>query len=439
MTRPGTQIISRDQAPPRSTPPTQTDAWFAVGATATGPLEPVLVRSLASYEATFGARSGGTLLYDSIDAYFREGGARAYISAIPTTVTQLSVQTLSAGELQALTRDQLNAQAAEAGVDNPEALANKQAVVDAIVQTAGEPPHVELQTVPSPAQFKTALDLFTADLGPGQVSVPGISDSVTQGNLLAHAEANNRVALLDCDQGAPTAAALTAIATALHSVDGCRYGALLAPWAVVPGIAGGTSREVPYSAIEAGIIAKNDGKGLDPNVPAAGIVNGLATFAIDLDAGYTDLEYEQLNDAGVDLARLIYGGVATYGYRTVVDSAVDSLWEDFGNSRLNMAIVAQANAIAERYVFAQLDGRGRKIAQFGSELSAMLAGFYDADALYGATAAEAFQVDVGSSVNTPATIANGELHAILSVRMSPFAELVVIEIVRVALTEAIAA
>jgi hypothetical protein len=86
-----------------------------------------------------------------------------------------------------------------------------------------------------------------------------------------------------------------------------------------------------------------------------------------------------------------------------------------------------------------MDGRGKKIAQFGSELAVMLGGFYDAGALYGETAADAFQVDVGSSVNTPTTIANGELHAVLKVRMSPFAELVVIEIVRVALTEAIAA
>jgi hypothetical protein len=86
-----------------------------------------------------------------------------------------------------------------------------------------------------------------------------------------------------------------------------------------------------------------------------------------------------------------------------------------------------------------MDGRGKKIAQFGSELSGMLAGFYDVGALYGDTVDAAFQVDVGSSVNTPTTIANGELHAVLKVKMSPFAELVVIEIVRVALTEAIAA
>jgi hypothetical protein len=104
-----------------------------------------------------------------------------------------------------------------------------------------------------------------------------------------------------------------------------------------------------------------------------------------------------------------------------------------------MAIVAQANAIAERYVFKQMDGRGVLIADFGGELSGMLVPFYEAGSLYGTTAQEAFSVNVGAQVNTPETIANGELHAVISLRMSPFAELVVIEIVKVATTEALAA
>jgi hypothetical protein len=404
MTRPGTQIISRDQAPPRSAPPTQTGPWFAVGQTATGPLNtPTLVRSLASYESTFGARSGGTLLYDAVETFFREGGSRVYISAIPTT---------------------------------PSATAAEAKPTKKTAAKEGEEP--EAQAAPTTAQLQAALDAFAKTLGPGQVSIPGNSDPTMYDALLAHAEATNRVALLDVPPGVSTAAALVSIATGLHDSDGARFGALFGPWAVVPGTAGGTSRSVPYSAVEAGIIARNEALGLNPNIAAAG-QNGLSIFATDLAAQYTDLEYEQLNDAGVDMARLIYGGVETYGYRTVVDAAVDSLWESFGNSRLHMAICAQADAIAERYVFAQIDGRRKKIAQFGSELAGMLAPFYDAGALYGASPEEAFDVDVGNQVNTDETIAAGELHAVLKVKMSPFAEAVIIEIVRVALTDALAA
>jgi hypothetical protein len=44
-----------------------------------------------------------------------------------------------------------------------------------------------------------------------------------------------------------------------------RLDAIEYPWAVVPGVAGGTSRQVPYSAVEAGIIARNEALGLNPS------------------------------------------------------------------------------------------------------------------------------------------------------------------------------
>jgi hypothetical protein len=162
-------------------------------------------------------------------------------------------------------------------------------------------------------------------------------------------------------------------------------------------------------------------------------------YALGLSDQFTDVEYQTLNDGGVDMARVIYGGIEAYGYRTLVDKTITPLWWNYGHARLWMAIVAQAGVIAERFVFKQLDGRGLTIADFGGELSAMLVPFYDQGSLYGDTPADAFSVNVGAQVNTPATIANGELHAVIAVKMAPFAEYVVIEIVKVATTEALAA
>ena len=51
---------------------------------------------------------------------------------------------------------------------------------------------------------------------------------------------------------------------------------------------------------------------------------------------------------------------------------------------------------------------------------------------------EAYVVNVGPSVNTPATIADGQLCAVLSVRMSPHAELVRIQIVKYPTTVSLA-
>jgi hypothetical protein len=118
---------------------------------------------------------------------------------------------------------------------------------------------------------------------------------------------------------------------------------------------------------------------------------------------------------------------------------VNTNWISLGNARLNMAIVARAGQVAERYVFSQIDGRGKRIAEFGGDLRAMLVPFYEAGALYGTSFDDAAIVNVGANVNTPETIANGELRAQIQVRMSPFAEYVLVEIIKIATTESLAA
>ena len=57
-------------------------------------------------------------------------------------------------------------------------------------------------------------------------------------------------------------------------------------------------------------------------------------------------------------------------------------------------------------------------------------------ALYGDVAEEAFSIDT-TSVNTTATIAAGEVHAIVRVRVSPTGEWVVIEIQKTPLAQAV--
>ena len=115
-----------------------------------------------------------------------------------------------------------------------------------------------------------------------------------------------------------------------------------------------------------------------------------------------------------------------------------SAWRELNHARLNMAIVARGEQVGEGTVFAQLDGRGHTIAKFNGRLAAMLKGFYDDDALFGDTASDAFIVDTGPAVNTPDKLADGVLGAVLSVRMSPHAELVDIYIVKYPITVALA-
>jgi hypothetical protein len=396
--RPGVDVISRALPPPRSAP-TDTGVAFLLGATGSGP-NVALVGSLTEFVSTFADRTVAAAIaaYDAADAYFREGGNRLYVSRTDGTLVAASDEPDDSGK------------------------SSKGSAAPLVVDPG----------------ISQALANLTADLGPGQVFVadPALADvQANQSALLAHAAACNRVALLTTADG--DAAVLTAAGLALQTDTNARYGALFAPSAVIPGVVAGATRNVPYSAIEAGIISRND-VSYNPNVAAAGVL-GQAVYALDVNGRYTDADFETLNVSGVDMARIIYGGVRTYGYRTLVNPTTNPEWLDLGWARLNMAITAQAEAIGEGYVFSQLDGRGLTLAQFGADLSAMLSGYYDAGALYGATPQDAYNVDVGSSVNTPTTIANGELHAVLEVRMSPFAEWVVIEIVKVDTTQALPA
>jgi hypothetical protein len=292
-------------------------------------------------------------------------------------------------------------------------------------------------TAVTPTQLTGALDKLTASYGPGQVSVPGNTDPAVNSALMQHAYDRNRVALIE-GPAAADAATLTTYAAAMRTHVGARYSALFCPLAIVPGVATGTTRSVGWSSVEAGIIARNDSHGLSPNVAAAG-VNGVSSFSLDVEKRFTDTEYTSLNAASVNMAQYRWGALETFGYRTLVDTAQVPQWWSFGNARLRMGIAADAGAIAETYVFSQIDGRGLTIAAFGGDLRGMLVPYYEAGSLFGATAEEAFQVNVGPAVNTPTTIANGELHAVIMVRMSPFAEWVVIEITKVATTQAIAA
>ena len=152
------------------------------------------------------------------------------------------------------------------------------------------------------------------------------------------------------------------------------------------------------------------------------------------------VESELLPGLGIPAERFWQGKTdGAYAYRSLVDpNGPRQQWLQANWGRLNMAIVAEAEAVGQQFVFSQIDGRGITIASFNGSLSAMLKNFYDEGALYGETAADAYVVNTGPAVNTPDTIADGRLRAVLSVRMSPHAELVQIEIVKYATTVVLA-
>jgi len=278
-----------------------------------------------------------------------------------------------------------------------------------------------------------SLNLLTADLGPGQVLYPGATTTAMYTALLTHAETHNRTALLD---GADTAtvATLTGAAATLRALgDPAQCGGMFAPWAVVPGPTAGTTKTVPYSIIQAGLCARRDAETFkpevgtgNPNSPAAGTGQnaGVSRTATGLSqAAWTDTQRETLNNAGVNVVRVLYESVVTYGFRTLTNPVTDALNIWLSNRRIDTAIIAASEAIGEEFNWADFDGRGRKLSEFGSAISSrVLAPYYEIGALFGESPEDAYSVETGEQVNPPKQLAAGLVLAEIGAKRSPLAE-----------------
>jgi phage tail sheath protein FI len=455
-----------------SSPPVDIGQWFPVGLAEKGPTNiATKIRSLAQYVTTYGARVAYGELYDSLDLFFQTGGSVAYVARVVGPAAAVATVNLSDGSSNTIKVTAVNpgewGNALEVVTTHPEAGAFKFVVKlgGVVVQEsptllinaeavawASTSPYIRMEdlghndpaeatkTLASGAddrasitetQWTTARKLFTKDLGPGQVSMPGRTTAEAQEGLLTHCEQTNRIALLDGTDTA-TVGTLTAQAATLRAQSTARYGGLFAPWVVIPGVATGTTRTAPPCALVAGLMARNDGLGLSPNDPAAGD-NGISSYAIGLSqVAWTEAQRGELNEAGVNALRVLNNSVEAYGDRTLVNFVVDKTWQWLSNARLNAYIEAKCAAIGERFIFRQI---GKKLpAEFGSAIEGeVLLPLFNAEALFGETQAEAFSVDTGESVNTPASIEEGKLRAIASIRMSGVAEVIEIEFVREAI------
>lgn len=486
MPRPGVNIITRESQPP-SNVPTDVGVGFLVGVTEKGPLIPVPVYNMTDYEATYGTRQSYAITaYDSAEFFFKEGGYKLYVARVvgPAAATaqinltdNVAAVTLVAkakgpgdygNDLNVVVRTNAQDASIPAGywrarvqtdaavileesydlLDDQAGILWGNTVSKYIVFTDGasalDPAAATYSLAGGvldsasivDAQWQAALDRITPDMGPGQVFAPGRVTTAGQLQLANHALANNRIAILDAPDTA-VVATLTALPAALIDTSGkrSRFSGMFGPWLYVPGLTVGTQRLVPPSALVAGVMARNDSQGMSPNEPAAGS-RGVFRTVLDVSQSWDGTSRQTLNAGGVNVIRNTFGTRKIYGYRTTADPTSDSRWINLGNSRLHRAIGAEANAVGERFVFRQIDGQFRMINEFGAALiGEACMPFYLAGSLYGDTPDDAFKVDVGPSINTPSTISNNELHAVITARMSPFGEEVDIDIVKLLITE----
>lgn len=480
--RPGVNIAIRESAPP-SAFPTDIGVGFMVGVSEKGPLQPVPVFNMTEYETIYGTRQTYAITsYDSAKFYFDEGGYKLYVgrvvgpSAVTATVNVLdgaSAITLVASakgpgeygnDLNVVVRTTTQDANIPAGYyrvrvqtdaavileespdlfDDSAALLWSQTTSQFITFTDGastNDPAAATYALATgnldsaniaDAHWLAGHDRFTSDYGPGLIFAPGRTSDVGHDQTCDHAEAFGRAAVLD-GADTPTVATLKASAVGRRT----RIGALFAPWCRTPGLTSGSTRLLPPSAGVAGLVARNVALGLSPNEPSAG-EKGIFRSVLALTQTWSDIDRQTLNSGGVNILRDMFGQRKVYGWRTTADPTTDVSWLNFGNSLLYMAIRAKALAVAERYMFRQIDGERKLINDFGGALiGEALMPFFLEGALFGATPDDAFFVDVGPTVNTEASLATNTLKAVITVRMSPFGEEIDIDIVKLLITEEI--
>lgn len=483
--RPGSIVTSRVAPPPR-TAPVDTGVWFVTGLADRGVTNaPVLCQNLQDFINNFGTRQTYSVLYDAIETFFREGGAQVYVSRVvgpaPVVAFVNLNDNVAAISLVASAKKGPGAWANTLRVTIAAGVAGGSftvAVSDTVLGALEQSPDLMTQADaiawslqsqyislalgasalnPTPvanaplaggaddrlniveAQWTAALVRFAKDTGPGQISAPGRTTTAAHAALLAHAVANNRIAVLDAPDS-PTIATVNAAAIAQRGANDT-YGAMFAPWLVIPGYTAGTTRIVPPSAGVAARIAANEGAGGSPNAPAAGTPEGVFSFVIGLsqpaydNGAGRDVTRDSMYSSGINQIAFRYNQYLVFGWRSLTsESGSTQDWINFGNCRFRMAIVAKGLFIAENYILDEINPI--KLGRYNGDLTAMLAPYWP-NSLFGDTPEEAFKVDTGSQVNTPATINNREIHAALGVRMSPDSELVDIAITKVPVTQSL--
>lgn len=285
------------------------------------------------------------------------------------------------------------------------------------------------------------LTLFSPDLGCGQVLYPGATTDAMHGSLLDHGEVNDRTAVLD-GADTHTVGTHTASCAAGRALDSADCGGPFGPWAEVPGSVAETTKLIPYSIIEAGLMARRDADTYDsrfgvsnPNDPAAGTGEdaGVSRVAIGLSQEpWTDTERGTLNDAGFNVARVVNGRVVTYGYRTLADPKTKPLHWKLNNRRIDMAILAKAAVVSERFNFREVDGRGITLSKYAGALkSEILLPYLEVGALFGDDPDAAYSVDTSmDTVNPVEELMKGNVRAVIEACRSPFAEKILLEYVK---------
>jgi hypothetical protein len=445
---------------------------FVIGQTTRGPIDKYIAAgSLKELVEKTGVRLPAVpWVFDGADFFFRERGAEIIfarlVGATPVAAslalknaaaeTTMNVKALEVGEWGNELKLQIIVEGAKriyvvtlAGVEverspaletETEAVAWSQEskyirLVD-VTAVAGPPVVLAATSLAGGTEDASHITVATAEaaealllksLGSGNMALPGVTSTEILKAMMKRADEKERTLLED---GINTSSAATIIAGAaeLKGKPGAKRSAVFTPWGTGPGLAPGLpDRVIPYSMVQAGIIARNDGSKSPPpvNEPSAGD-NGVSLSLTGLAVQWTDAQRDELDAAGVNpvIVDPDDAKIKCYGDNTLAGSA-EPAWKTLSAARLFMLCASRGRLLLKPFYKKPIDPGRALINRAAGVLQSFLEELAAEEMLFN-DPTEA--VNVADPVNTEETIQNEELNAVMDVKPTPKADSVNLEI-----------
>lgn len=264
---------------------------------------------------------------------------------------------------------------------------------------------------------RTGIQSFLDNSNVSIISVPGITSPNVQLSLVAHCEnLGSRFAVLDMPKESKT---VTDVMKHRNTVDS-DYCAMYHPWIKVYDPLDKKDIFMPPSGAMLGIYARSDSTRGVHKAPA----NEVVANCTGLYCNYTSAEQELLNPKGVNLIRMFpNAGIRVWGART---ASSKPLWKYINIRRLFIYLEEAIKANTSWVVFEPND------EALWLRVNRTITGFLDSvwrsGALVGASAAEAFFVNIGRDTMTQDDIDSGKLICVIGVAPVKPAEFVIFRI-----------
>ena len=485
---PGVVISTAVRTGPSSATVRESSQLFVVGLAERGPAdEATMVQSIADFESIFGGYQSYSYLHPTVETFFEEGGTQAYIArtvgASATTgeliladSTEQDVITITANgpgewseDVDVEVVDVIAGTSFKINISYNNELVYSTGTVTSAAQAVGRinlssiaTKYVSAEVIPGASTLPEAiaatalsagddlrpnvvvgnyinsLDAFNGALGAGAVTCPENFASLMTNALIAHANANSRIAILHGASNATTAQILEK-ALDIQAEDNAEHAALYHPWVVVPTTVPGVSRTIPpvgYVAAKRAQAHNQTGS----HVPAAGLLSS-ARFVSGTAVDINKTTGDALDDGNVNAIRIIQNSVRIYGARSC--SADDENFRYITSQDTINTIVVDAGRTLEDLVFSTIDGRNTIFSAIESRLIAILSPLRDIGALFEAYDANGRKIDSGFTVtcnaalNPTTQLAGGTVKAKVGVRTSSVGDKIEVDIVKSNLTASV--